>query len=384
MVSPFAPRQIQDLILTENQDTFDIAQVAEAAVLTQLSLYDEHQSKTQARAKSVPSMFDTVAKRIADSIGDDPEEDAKLITELPTGVSRKALWKWTNLPYSVFCEVAASVSDAEPTQKRMRGESDTTEAVADVDEWFERVALLCEFLAHSNSLLRRILRNENWLLDNKSEDWTRGLVKLSKQANAVFRNSTLTETARTIKRPKLAGYTFLDQKRAPSIQIQPSVDAFAQKFSELTGDLLKGLSWDNVFIAGGIVAGSLFCVDQPDAIAKPEQWKHSDIDIYLYGLGPAEANEKIKHIFSVFKSNLPPDAPALVVRNSRTITFFSNYPTKRIQIVLKLVKDPKEVLLNFDLDVCALGWDGKEVWMLPRAARALESVFIFYHSLNPP
>lgn len=50
----------------------------------------------------------------------------------------------------------------------------------------------------------------------------------------------------------------------------------------------------------------------------------------------------------------------------------SSYPLKRVQIVLKLVKSTKEVLLNFDLDVCSMGWDGQELWLLPRAARALQ------------
>lgn len=54
-------------------------------------------------------------------------------------------------------------------------------------------------------------------------------------------------------------------------------------------------------------------------------------------------------------------------------SFMSDYPTKRIQIVLKLVKHPREILLNFDLDPCAMGYDGSEVYMLPRAARALQS-----------
>lgn len=54
-------------------------------------------------------------------------------------------------------------------------------------------------------------------------------------------------------------------------------------------------------------------------------------------------------------------------------SLLAKYPIKRIQIVLKLVKNPKEVLLNFDLDPCSLGFDGFEVWLLPRAARALES-----------
>lgn len=54
----------------------------------------------------------------------------------------------------------------------------------------------------------------------------------------------------------------------------------------------------------------------------------------------------------------------------------SKYPARRIQIVLKLISNPKEVLLNFDLDPCSLGFDGEELWLLPRAARALQSQFV--------
>lgn len=52
-----------------------------------------------------------------------------------------------------------------------------------------------------------------------------------------------------------------------------------------------------------------------------------------------------------------------------------------MQIVLKWVASPTEVLLNFDLDPCAIGFNGKDVFMLPRCARALEtgySVFTTY------
>jgi len=38
-----------------------------------------------------------------------------------------------------------------------------------------------------------------------------------------------------------------------------------------------------------------------------------------------------------------------------------------------MAKSEAEVLLNFDLDPCAMCWNGKEVRMLPRCARALET-----------
>ena len=142
----------------------------------------------------------------------------------------------------------------------------------------------------------------------------------------------------------------------------------------MTQNILKGLDWANVFVAGGITLGALLSVDNPSATSSdPNQWTDSDIDIYIYGLEPLAAKEKIRHISSVFQSNLPQGHTIMVVRNSRTITLISQYPTRRLQIVLKKVQSPREVLLNFDLDICSMGYDGSEVWMLPRAARALES-----------
>ncbi|KAG8831072.1 hypothetical protein FRC17_003737 [Serendipita sp. 399] len=129
----------------------------------------------------------------------------------------------------------------------------------------------------------------------------------------------------------------------------------------------------NIFVAGGLVLGALLCVDAREAINKPQQWESSDVDIYIYGLTPSQANAKIRHLYDIFKRNLPATAPILVVRNSKTITFMSNYPRRRFQIILKFCSSPAEVLLNFDLDICAVGYDGAQVYMLPRAARALET-----------
>ncbi|KAJ3731595.1 hypothetical protein DFJ43DRAFT_1077989 [Lentinula guzmanii] len=159
---------------------------------------------------------------------------------------------------------------------------------------------------------------------------------------------------------------------------------FQGRFDCMSGGLLAGLDWSNIFVAGGLVLGALLTPDIPPTASvptserlylnQPLEWISSDIDLYIYGLDVEAANEKIKHIAEVYQSNLGSvDAPFLVVRNSQTITLYSEWPKRRVQIVLKLVKSPRDVLLNFDLDSCALGWDGKEVWMLPRFVRALET-----------
>ena len=135
------------------------------------------------------------------------------------------------------------------------------------------------------------------------------------------------------------------------------------------------MDWSNVFIAGGIALASLLCVEaEKSNLSYASDFINSDIDVYVYGLQPLEANRKVKHICDMYVRNLPlGSATPMIVRNAKTITILSQWPLKRLQIVLKLVTSPRDVLLNFDLDPCAIGWDGKEVWMLPRAARAIES-----------
>jgi hypothetical protein len=83
----------------------------------------------------------------------------------------------------------------------------------------------------------------------------------------------------------------------------------------------------------------------------------------------------------------------LVLRTRRTISFVTGFPYRHVQLVLRLYRSPAEVLLyvwpsrcagperawtnparagsGFDLDVVAVGFDGRRVYCLPRARRAL-------------
>ena len=228
--------------------------------------------------------------------------------------------------------------------------------------------------APENDVDHWIIRNEGWLRTEMDTfpNWSVGLVALSNM-DKIWETSEVSKTSRKITRGDFAGFTFLDKKRTSFIYIQPSLPMFERKFHEMTYGQLNGLDWPNIFVAGGMVLGALLSAEGKDAPNTADQWKGSDIDIYIYGLDPAAANEKIRHIYEVFRSNLPTDASCLVIRNSKTISFLTSYPNRRFQIILKKVRHPKEVLLNFDLDICAVGYDGKEVWILPRMVRALES-----------
>lgn len=115
----------------------------------------------------------------------------------------------------------------------------------------------------------------------------------------------------------MSGRTILDMRRANAIELQSNISGFVDAFSALTGGLLKGIEWNNVFVAGGIVLGALLSTDLAKDVDK---YKNSDIDLYIYGLGPVEANAKVAHIYEKWRSNLPKGAESRVLRNSRTIT----------------------------------------------------------------
>ena len=91
-------------------------------------------------------------------------------------------------------------------------------------------------------------------------------------------------------------------------------------------------------------------------------------------LGPEEANAKVEHIYEAWSRNLPSSVTnRQVVKNAKTINFLADYPNRRVQVVLKLTPSITDILLNCDLDACALAFNGSEVLMLPRFVRALET-----------
>ncbi|KAJ7512442.1 hypothetical protein B0H11DRAFT_1951216 [Mycena galericulata] len=314
--------------------------VARESVENHIEAHDQYLAARGDRER-VPPLVDLTAERLTHLALDD-------VDGIPPVMLESYLWRWHKIPYSAMRRAVLTLSSKGLAPDALEGSPKS------VDGW--------------------ILMNEKWLRDGNQAKWQQGLVTLIDFDNA-FPSSVLSDSCRTIIRPdSIPGYEVLCEAREPHIRIQPSADAFKRTFERMSDGLLKNLDWNNLFVAGGIILGTLLSVDAPDGQPHCDpRWASSDIDMYVYGLSPSEANQKVKHLFETFHANLPPGTPTLVVRNCTTITFYARYPLRRIQIVLKLTESPKSVLLNFDLDACAMGWDGATLWMLPRAARALET-----------
>ncbi|EWC47330.1 hypothetical protein DRE_00298 [Drechslerella stenobrocha 248] len=171
-----------------------------------------------------------------------------------------------------------------------------------------------------------------------------------------------------------SGFQYLDQLRPRTLAIQPSTEAYQKTFNRLMNGALDGLDWSNIFVAGGMALSALLCVDE----SMDNKYISNDVDMYLYGLTPDQANEKVKHIANVWKKNLNPNEEYTMVKNSKTITLVGTFPRRRVQIILKMIKNPATVLLNFDLDQVAVGYTGESVLLLPRCARALETGYSIF------
>lgn len=161
------------------------------------------------------------------------------------------------------------------------------------------------------SPLARVLRNEIFLRSLPRHaaacpTWKYGLIPIG-HFGTIFSNSERLEKdsdaiGLKVHRPalkELSGYPILHQKRADAVYIQPTLESFNATWEKMTDNALQGLDWSNLFVAGGLVLETLLCPPIPldhTEFSKSnhmEQWLSSDIDLYIYALGPNEANAKI-------------------------------------------------------------------------------------------
>lgn len=205
-----------------------------------------------------------------------------------------------------------------------------------------------------------------------------------------------------------------------------SFDNFRENLRFVTGGMLDYMDWNNVILAGGSVLAALLPVPEyyrsPPvnsekyahrmtmwfrAVMDPEdhngyhqprrkrQQAHSgfgasDLDLFIYGLSPSEATEKLKSIrasisraLSDKKTNpycsqdrydlkfMVNAIDVLTVRTKHAVTMVSSAVHPHAQVILRVYTCPAEVLMGFDIDSCCVGFDGQNVYGLPRAIRAL-------------
>ena len=152
-------------------------------------------------------------------------------------------------------------------------------------------------------------------------------------------------------------------------------EQFYTNLNTFSSGQLKEMDWNNVFLAGGSVLACLQPTPSIDLIEyfHRSPYKCSDLDLFIYGLNVHDANLKLIQIYDAIRRST--NGKLVAFRTLHTITIASDFPLRHIQIVLRLYKSPAEILMGFDIDSCAVGFDGFRVWSHPRAARALKYQF---------
>ncbi|KJZ78330.1 hypothetical protein HIM_02368 [Hirsutella minnesotensis 3608] len=148
---------------------------------------------------------------------------------------------------------------------------------------------------------------------------------------------------------------------------------FQHNFNIFSESSLVEMDWSNVVAAGSSVLNCLLPVPPEFKVSKRKlrEYYHekfcpaSDVDLFLYGLTHDEAIAKMKQIEQAVRDAILNEVT--VVRTKYAITIASQYPVRHIQIVLRVYKSISEILAGFDIDAAGAAYDGKQVYVTPRA-----------------
>ncbi|KLU87586.1 ankyrin repeat protein [Magnaporthiopsis poae ATCC 64411] len=155
-----------------------------------------------------------------------------------------------------------------------------------------------------------------------------------------------------------------------------SLKRFQENFNIFSESALVDMNWDNVVVSGSAVTSCLLPVPKQFARSKRalREFYHekfcpaSDVDLFLYGLTEEQALAKIADIEASIKDSILTECTT--VRTKHAITICSSYPTRHVQIVLRIYTSISEILTGFDVDCSGAAYDGKQVYCTPRALQS--------------
>ncbi|CZT02079.1 related to ankyrin [Rhynchosporium agropyri] len=167
-----------------------------------------------------------------------------------------------------------------------------------------------------------------------------------------------------------------DRKLNGSPAVVSSLKDFQKNFNLFSESSLADLDWKNVVVAGSAVTTALLPVPKKWAGSKRSlrEYYHehlaptSDVDLFIYGLNEEAGLEKIRQIEKNIKDSILHETTTIRTKNA--ITIASQYPTRHVQIVLRLYDSISQVISGFDVDCACLAYTGSQVYASPRAIGA--------------
>ena len=140
---------------------------------------------------------------------------------------------------------------------------------------------------------------------------------------------------------------------------------FNMEFSKKTHDLLTYISWNNVVIAGGAIVN----------IITKSSAKLNDVDMFVYGLNKKDATDKIDQVINHIKqkaSDMKYETRVYMNNNVINVYVFDVRKLLQIQIILRLYDSLTKVLMGFDVDCCAVAFNGCNILTTKRGENAIK------------
>lgn len=382
MSSPTEVSKLPDCILSENSLVYQTFDDLEALVREQMgsgmtlsSLCKQilqhrlEQNKllkeNRRRLNANSSLASISGAKILDELSNSAniESDLKAVAETLTETTFQQLLRDPRAPYHVL-----RAFHALPQSYLTKEATSTGRRAVDIDE--------------------AVLENDRYIRFRGGLANTDGKYLVGLKAFAGFNSPAIADPTKTLaimrECPPKGGLELLDKYRQRTLRIQQNDQAYIKNFDNITGGALRGLQWDNLLVAGSVALQALLDVDHT-GYAYDGDAPNSHIGIFLYGLNATQANLKLRQIENVWKSNLDPNAEACVLKTESVLEFQVNVPHISAHVALKMFQSPTEILSHFHLDAYAIGYDGHQVLMMPRCARAIETGYsIFTRDLIMP
>lgn len=125
------------------------------------------------------------------------------------------------------------------------------------------------------------------------------------------------------------------------------------KLSDNIG-LLDNFDWNNVLLAGGYVSGLM------EKNYDSENYKSSDLDFFIFDKNRNIVIKKLKKLYRYFSSKLDVII-TFRYKYSPVVNIFSPKFNRTIQIIGCIESNPLNILKQFDLTHCQVGFDGHNI-----------------------
>lgn len=181
--------------------------------------------------------------------------------------------------------------------------------------------------------------------------------------------------------PELHGAALLFSAEAQRTTkyIQCKSDAsFRLRLDAFAGPLFAGLDLTNIVVAGGAIMHVLMLGDSTTEASDEARLGSADVDLFIVADDDTTARAAFFRVYAHLKGRLaagnhPNQSSLLMLRSRFAVTFYTGYPQRTIQVVLRRHACVADVIFNFDVDACQLAYDGQRVWATPSAQRAFRT-----------